>query len=116
MEDSQFQKILERFGLSWAGYRRVKKGVKRRLSRHMQELGCQHIEEYIKAVDGNPAVRLQFECHMTVSISRFFRDRGLWKKLEDQLFPIRFARRVNQITPLSCRDPGYPAERNPLIP
>ena len=37
MKDTQFHQLLDRFGFSWAGYRRVRKGVKKRLARHMQE-------------------------------------------------------------------------------
>ncbi len=50
MEDPQFRQILDRFGFSWAGYRRVRKGVKKRLAHHMQETGCRTIEGYIKAI------------------------------------------------------------------
>ena len=79
MEDTQFRQLLNRFGFSWAGYRRVRKGVKKRLARHMLEMHCGHIENYIEAIEKDRAVRLQFERLMTVSISRFFRDRGLWE-------------------------------------
>ncbi|RLC02860.1 MAG: hypothetical protein DRH90_12795 [Deltaproteobacteria bacterium] len=38
MEDTQFRQILNRFGFSWAGYRKVRKGVKKHLARHMHEI------------------------------------------------------------------------------
>ena len=88
MDDSQFRQILDRFGFSWAGFRRVRKGVKKRLAHHMQETGCRSVEEYIEALNRNREVRVQFECVMTVSISRFFRDRGLWKSIRDGILPI----------------------------
>jgi chemotaxis protein methyltransferase CheR len=37
MDDSQFRRVLDFFGLSWKGYRRVRKGVKKRLARYMQD-------------------------------------------------------------------------------
>ena len=88
MEDTQFRQILNRFGFSWAGYRKVRKGVKKRLARHMLEIGCRNIEEYIENIEKERKERLQFERLMTVSISRFFRDRGLWKVMEGQILPI----------------------------
>lgn len=88
MDDSQFRQLLDRFGFSWAGYRRVRKGVKRRLSHHMQRTGCRNMGDYIEAIEADPEVRLQFECLMTVSISRFFRDRGLWQSLDGGVLPI----------------------------
>ena len=50
MEDKQFIQLLDQFGFSWAGYRRVRKGVKKRLARHMQEMHCVNIENYIEAI------------------------------------------------------------------
>jgi chemotaxis methyl-accepting protein methylase len=88
MEDSHFRQILGRFGLSWQGYRRVRKGVKKRLVRHMQETGCRNIEDYIQAIEADRNVKMGFERLMTVSISRFFRDRDLWQAIQDRILPI----------------------------
>ena len=68
MEDTQFRQLLDRFGYSWAGYYRVRKGVKRRLARHMHEVRCWNIEEYIETIEGKREERIQFERLMTVSI------------------------------------------------
>ena len=88
MEDTQFRQILNRFGFSWAGYRRVRKGIKKRLVRHMQLLHCRNIEEYIEAIEKDRKKRLQFERRMAVSISRFFRDRGLWEIMQERMLPL----------------------------
>jgi len=88
MEDRQFRQLIDRFGFSWAGFRRVRKGVKKRLARHMQDTGCQNIGDYIEAIERDREVRLQFERVMTVSISRFFRDRRLWEIMQGQILPI----------------------------
>ena len=39
MDDDSFRRLLDRLGLSWQGYAKVRKGVKKRIQRHMQELG-----------------------------------------------------------------------------
>jgi hypothetical protein len=62
MEDTQFRQLLDRFGYSWAGYYRVRKGVKKRLARRMHEIRCRNIEEYIEAIAGEREERIQFEC------------------------------------------------------
>ena len=87
MDDAEFRQLLDHFDYSWSGYRRVRKGVKRRISRHMQQVGCRNIQEYLSALDGDSALRRQFERVMSVSVSRFFRDRLLWKIMEEHVVP-----------------------------
>jgi len=87
MDDQQFRQLLDYFGFAWNGYRRVRKGIKRRISKHMQQLGCRNIDEYLRSFDGDKEVRSHAECLMAVSISRFFRDRFLWKIIEDEIVP-----------------------------
>ena len=81
MDDRAFKKLLDFFGFSWSGYKKVRKGVKKRITRHMEQLGCRHVDEYIMALKTRDRLRSECEQLMTVSISRFFRDRGLWRTL-----------------------------------
>jgi len=87
MDDQQFKQLLEYFQYSWEGYRKVRKGVKKRVSRHMQQLRCSKINEYLELLDTNKKERKECEKRMTVSISRFFRDRKLWLALENEMLP-----------------------------
>ncbi len=87
MDDDQFRKLLEHLDYSWSGYRKVRKGVKKRVRRHMQQLNCRDVSAYLRALDRQPASRQECELLMTVSISRFFRDRQLWETLESRLLP-----------------------------
>ena len=88
MDDRQFRQLLDHFGYSWEGYRRVRRGVKKRIGRHMQQLGCRTIDEYFQSLDKDEELKRHFECLMTVSVSRFFRDRFLWKIIEGQILPV----------------------------
>jgi chemotaxis protein methyltransferase CheR len=97
MDDRQFKKILQYFGLSWGGYRRVRKGVKKRIRRHMHLLGCHDISGYLRELDRSYKVRHECELLMTVSISRFFRDRKLWHVLETEILPGFIEKRVEKI-------------------
>jgi chemotaxis protein methyltransferase CheR len=83
MDDELFRQLLNHFGYSWKGYRRVRKGVKRRISRHMQQLGYRTLEEYLKSLDSDWGLQKQFNSVMSVSVSRFFRDRALWRIMEE---------------------------------
>jgi chemotaxis protein methyltransferase CheR len=87
MDDQQFRQLLSYFGLSWRGYRKVRRGVKRRIRRHMRDLGCYNIIAYLEELDKDKEARLQCERLFTVSISRFFRDRKLWEALREQILP-----------------------------
>ena len=87
MDDDQFRQLLDWFDFSWSGYRKVRKGVKKRISRHMQELKCPDINTYLDLLNKSAEDRQECEKRLTVSISRFFRDRKLWHDLEDDVLP-----------------------------
>jgi chemotaxis protein methyltransferase CheR len=87
MDDDQFRRLLEYLDYSWSGYRKVRKGVKKRIRRHMQQLYCRDISAYLFLLDRQPDRRRECELLMTVSISRFFRDRRLWEMLESRWLP-----------------------------
>jgi chemotaxis protein methyltransferase CheR len=87
MDDQQFEKLLNHFNLSWKGYRKVRKGVKKRISRHMQELGCRRFNHYMQIISSDQEVEIACKRHLAVSISRFFRDRELWEVLRDKTLP-----------------------------
>jgi chemotaxis methyl-accepting protein methylase len=88
MDDAQFHRLLDHFSLSWAGYRKVRKGVKKRLRRHMRRLGCWDVSEYLEKISKDPGVRDECERLLAVSISRFFRDRHLWAVIKNEILPV----------------------------
>lgn len=53
----------------------------------MEEAGYRHMDEYILALKEHHQLRQQCDRLMTVSISRFFRDRALWQTLEHEILP-----------------------------
>lgn len=87
MHDDAFRQLLNHFHLSWNGYRKVRKGVKKRIHRHMLALGCRTMAAYLEALEHDGAAKKECERHMSVSISRFFRDRHLWECLQYEVFP-----------------------------
>jgi chemotaxis methyl-accepting protein methylase len=87
MTDDEFRRILEWFNLSWSGYRKVRRGVKTRLAEHLRQLGCQGVECYLKALQRSPELVESARALLSVTISRFFRDRGLWRDLLSHALP-----------------------------
>ena len=87
MNDQQFRRLLNRFQFSWEGYRKVRKGVKKRIHRYMTSIHCHTIEDFLAELDRNYDVRDHCERLMTVSVSRFFRDRALWQGLKENILP-----------------------------
>jgi len=85
LNDQEFRELLRHLGLLWKGYRRVRKGVKKRIRRHMKRLGCPDVTSYLQKLDEQKEVRLECDRLMTVPISRFFRDRMLWEVLEQEI-------------------------------
>ena len=97
MDDGQFRRLLDFLGLSWKGYRKVRKGVKKRIDRYMQGLGSRAMDSFLSALEKNPGQRAQVETLMTVSISRFFRDRKLWATIEKHVLPMIIAKEKQKI-------------------
>ena len=97
MHDDRFRQLLDAFNLKWSGYRKVRKGVKKRISRHMQQNNCPSMRAYLDLIVQNETVRRECELRLTVSISRFFRDQRLWQMLENRWLPDIIARNRLQI-------------------
>lgn len=87
MNDQQFRQLLNRYEFSWAGYRKVRKGVKKRIRRYMKSIECSSITAFLAELDKNDDIRHECERLMTVSISRFFRDRRFWQGLKENILP-----------------------------
>ncbi|MDJ0784278.1 MAG: CheR family methyltransferase [Desulfosarcinaceae bacterium] len=87
LSDGDFRQLLTYLDRPWEGYRRVRKGVKKRVRRHMLQLGCQTMTSYLERISSQPAERSACERLMLVTISRFFRDAQLWRHLHQRLIP-----------------------------
>ncbi|MGC9975475.1 MAG: CheR family methyltransferase [Syntrophales bacterium] len=96
MNDNCFRQLLDRLNLSWQGYAKVRKSVKKRIDRHMGKLGLPTMDEYLQALL-DPDILKKVESLMSVSISNFFRDRNLWRTLEEEIIPDIAARHSERI-------------------
>ena len=87
LSDRQFGKLLAYFDRPFEGYRKVRGGVKKRIRRRMAQLRCTDMEDYLRILDEDPQEKTACENCLTVTISRFFRDRRLWEYLRTTVLP-----------------------------
>ncbi len=59
----------------------------KRISKHIELLGCSSIEEYLDVLDEDRTEQETLLFFLRITISRFFRDRKLWTSLVDSVFP-----------------------------
>ncbi len=102
MDDLKFQQLLEYLDLSFSGYRKVRKGVKKRVNRHMQELGCRNVAEYLSILNNREDLVKDVRLLMTVSISRFFRDQHMWQVIEQEILPLLIHNKSINIWSAGC--------------
>ena len=81
------QWALPRLGLRWAGYRRVRGTVRKRLRRRLRELGLGDLEAYRRRLREDPAEWQWLQAACRIPISRFFRDRAVFNALADPVLP-----------------------------
>jgi chemotaxis protein methyltransferase CheR len=84
------QWALPRLGLRWAGFRRVRGQVCKRLRRRLAALGLEGLSDYralLRAEESHKAEWRQLDGLCRVSVSRFYRDKGVWRWLERDLLP-----------------------------
>jgi chemotaxis protein methyltransferase CheR len=87
MDSMDFFRLLDRFALSPEGYRKIRKGVQKRIVRHMQELRCPTMNVYLERLESDRDAEAEARRLMDVSISRFLRDEALWQTLEKETLP-----------------------------
>jgi len=87
LSDTELRILLDRLDRPWCGFRKVRKGVKKRLRRQMQALGCSTIEQYLQQIHHRQTAMEGCQEALRVTISRFFRDRQLWQTLQTDILP-----------------------------
>jgi chemotaxis protein methyltransferase CheR len=81
------QWALPRLGLRWAGYRKVRARVCKRVARRMRELGLADPAHYRARLAAEPAEWRVLAALCAIPISRFYRDRELFDCLGAEVLP-----------------------------
>jgi len=71
--------------LQWRRFQRG--GVKRKVERRITELGLSHFEEYLLRIKKYPEEKSHLSQILTVTITRFFRDKKVFDILENSILP-----------------------------
>jgi len=91
MKDADCTELLQwalpRLGMRWAGFRRVRRQVCKRLGRRMAELGLRSLSDYRALLETHPEEWTRLDGLCRISISRFYRDQGVWRMLERGILP-----------------------------
>lgn len=102
-----------RLRMRWAGFRRVRRQVCRRIERRYSELGLSGIDGYREYLEARPQEweRLDELCHVT--ISRFYRDRGVFEFLRRAVLPALACRALEHGAALEAWSAGCASGEEP---
>lgn len=81
------QWVLPKLNMRWKGFRKVRKRVCRRIQRRIDELGLESIENYRKYLEGSIEEWRVMDSYCRITITRFYRDRGLFNNLSIDILP-----------------------------
>jgi chemotaxis protein methyltransferase CheR len=102
LSDEEFRRLLKHLDRPWSGFRKIRKGVKKRVRRHMQAAGCPSIDAYLDLLNRNAEAYAECQRCLTVIISRFFRDPRLWDHLYARVLPGLIKRFPKRLTAWSA--------------
>jgi len=81
------QWALPQLKMRWPGFRKVRRQVCKRIDRRCRELGLPDVAEYQAFLDTHPGEWMVLDSLCRVSISRFYRDRGVFDSLRRAILP-----------------------------
>ena len=73
--------------LRWPGFRKVRRQVCKRIDRRLVELGLPDVSAYREYLETHPAELPILDSLCRIPISRFYRDRGVFDYLRDEILP-----------------------------
>ncbi|MBI4192887.1 MAG: methyltransferase domain-containing protein [Betaproteobacteria bacterium] len=90
------QEALPELGLRWAGFRKVRGLVRKRLGKRFAELGLADFSAYRVYLELHPSEWHKLEEMCRIPISRFYRDRAVFASLERDVLPALAAEAIAQ--------------------
>ena len=78
---------LPRLGMRWAGFRKVRRQVCRRIDRRLLELNLGEIEAYQSYLETHAEEFKSLDDLCRITISRFYRDKGVFHAIEQSVLP-----------------------------
>ncbi len=90
---SFLQWALPTLRMRWPGFRKVRRQVCKRIGRRLQELALPSVEAYRHYLVAHPLEWDVLDRMCRITISRFYRDRQVWQRLQEEVLPL-LARRA----------------------
>jgi chemotaxis protein methyltransferase CheR len=82
------QKRLPELGYRWKGFRKVRKQVCKRIRRRLMELELLDLSSYHQYLETHEAERNVFDSLCNITISRFYRDKHIFDRLQSDILPV----------------------------
>jgi chemotaxis protein methyltransferase CheR len=81
------QWCLPKLRMRWLGFRKVRSQVCKRIGGRIGELDLEDFNAYRKYVESHAEEWMRLDAMCRITISRFFRDHGVFEALETEVFP-----------------------------
>ncbi len=107
------QWALPQLNLRWAGFRKVRKQVCKRIRRRMNVLGLESYEEYQSWLKSQHSEWEVLDNMCRISISTFYRDWAVFNYLKDELLPELARLAQSEKRPLRCWSAGCASGEEP---
>ena len=78
---------LPEMGLRWAGFRKVRRQVRRKIVARIKELGVGDLDGYRQRLEDDPDEWEVLDAACRITISRFYRESEVFDALRDRVFP-----------------------------
>jgi chemotaxis protein methyltransferase CheR len=108
------QWALPRLRLRWAGYRKVRRTLCRRLSRRLRALGLADLDAYRARLDAHREEWARLDALCRIPISRFYRDRRVFEVLAGLVLPELAERAEAEGRAVSCWSAGSASGEEPF--
>lgn len=97
------QHYLPKLGYRWKGFRRIRNQVCKRIKKRIKELDLSDIQAYAEYVENYREEMKVLDTICNITISRFYRDRGVFNNIANNVLPSLVERlRQNQQEQIRC--------------
>lgn len=107
------QWALPRLGFRWAGFRKVRRQVCRRIRRRIATLELEGFDDYRRYLETHDRERRSLDGLCRITISRFYRDRGVFERLTQEALPLLAERALRRRAPLRAWSAGCASGEEP---
>ncbi len=107
------QWALPRLGFRWPGFRKVRRQVCRRIRRRIAALGLEDFDAYRRYLEHHTGEHAHLDRLCRITISRFYRDRGVFELLEQEVLPWLAENALESTAPVRAWSAGCASGEEP---